>query len=100
MNHKGIVFYYLSNTHVLLTERHHGVGGDYTYGNKVVAVISMLGVSGVVVVHSSGIFEQRKGLLLGFEWCDEAGSGHVANPDGTFKVEQRQSFQQMFIPGE
>jgi hypothetical protein len=47
------------------------LGGDYTYGNKVVAVISMLGVSGVVVVHSSGVLCDRA-----YMWDDnDNGSG-------------------------
>ena len=35
-------------------------------------------------------FEQRKGLLLGLKWPPPqwSGSEHVADPNGTFKVEQ------------
>jgi hypothetical protein len=47
------------------------LGGDYTYGNKVVAVISMLGVSRVVVVCSLGVLCDRA-----YVWDDDDnGSG-------------------------
>jgi hypothetical protein len=53
------------------------LGGDYTYGNKVIAVISMLGVSGVVVVRSSGILCDRA-----YGWDDDdngsGGGGYVS----------------------
>jgi hypothetical protein len=46
------------------------LGGDYTYRNKVVAVISILGVSGVVVVCSSGVLCDRA-----YVWDDDDNGG-------------------------
>jgi hypothetical protein len=44
-------------------------------------------------------FEQGEGFLLGFEWREEAGSGHVADPNGTSKSNSKSRFDECLTAG-
>jgi hypothetical protein len=45
------------------------------------------------------VFEQGEGFLLGFELREEAGSGHVAYPDGPSKSNSKSRFDECFTAG-